>query len=245
MRNRQKNEHFRAGDAPFFEPEGVRERRHWVRHAIPDLMTQVSWPRAEGLSLHPACLLDISAQGAAILVDKSLLEDQPMGDPPLVVHFKHHGVSRRPISAEIVHVYPHGSERLVLQVRFRDIAETRGAVGHRRERRIWRRLIPREKRVMLNWECDDSEYSVAGMLVNISMGGAAVRTEAGLTENGPIWLSIGTEAQPAEAMECRLVGIHHDPWGRRLVQLSFKDACVARVLEAALGLAEPAIAPGR
>ena len=77
--------------------EKVRERRQWVRFVLPNLVTRVGWINGTETVTHLVTLVNVSASGAAVLMDV-----KPPTDRPCTILFEHGGISSGPILAELV-----------------------------------------------------------------------------------------------------------------------------------------------
>src|SRR5271166_6502652 len=72
--------------------EKLRERRQWVRFILPNMTTRLSWANGTETVTHLVSLVDVSANGAAVIMEV-ILNVKPFADRPCMIHFENGGVS--------------------------------------------------------------------------------------------------------------------------------------------------------
>ena len=211
--------------------EKTRERRQWVRFVLPNLVTRLSWFNGTENVSNLVNLVNVSANGAAVIMDV-----QPPRDRPCMILFDNGGVATGPIPANLVSMEITDAGRHLVKFTFDPGEDTQGLIRHLRERRAWQRVVPRERRACLNWQVGDDTLLVPGSVQNISGGGIAVQTDVTPPWNQTIWLTLGPAGRETGPAECRLVGIRHDEAGRLIVRLAFVDLCPLELYQAAIGV---------
>ena len=207
--------------------EKSRERRQWVRFILPNMVTRLSWAKGTETVTHLVTLVNVSANGAAVIMDA-----KPVTDRPCMIHFDNGDVSTRPIPAKLVAMETTDSGRILANFAFDSVLADRDLLPHQRERRAWQRVVPRERRACLSWRVGDDTISVPGEVQNISGGGVAVQTDVAPPWNQTIWLSLGPVGEEAGPAECRLVGFRHDQPGKLIARFSFVDLCPLQLYQA-------------
>ncbi len=210
--------------------EKTRERRQWVRFILPNMVTRLSWANGTETVTHLVSLVNVSANGAAVI----MMDVKPVTDRPCMIHFDNGDVSSRPIPANLVAMETTDSGRILARFAFDSVLANRDFIPHQRNRRAWRRVVPRERRARLSWRVGDDTISVPGEVQNISGGGVAVQTDVVPPWNQTIWLSMGPVGEEAGPAECRLVGFRHDQPGKLIARLSFVDLCPLQLYQAAI-----------
>jgi len=209
--------------------EKSRERRQWVRFILPNMLTRLSWANGTETVTHLVSLVDVSANGAAVIMDV-----KPVTDRLCMIHFDNGDVSSRPIPANLVAMETTDCGRILAKFAFDAVLANRDLIPHQRERRAWQRVVPRERRACLSWRVGDDTISVPGEVQNISGGGVAVQTDVAPPWNQTIWLSRGPVGEEAGPAECRLVGFRHDQPGKLIARFSFVDLCPLQLYQAAI-----------
>lgn len=209
--------------------EKSRERRQWVRFILPNMVTRLSWANGTETVTHLVSLVDVSANGAAVIMDV-----KPVTDRPCMIHFENGGVSTGPIPANLVAMETMDSGRTLAKFAFDSVLANRDLIPHQRERRAWQRVVPRERRACLSWRVGDDTISVPGEVQNISGGGVAVQTDVAPPWNQTIWLSLGPVGEEAGPAECRLVGFRNDQPGKLIARFAFVDLCPLQLYQAAI-----------
>ena len=209
--------------------EKLRERRQWVRFILPNMVTRLSWANGTETVTHLVSLVDVSANGAAVIMDV-----KPVTDRPCMIHFENGDVSTGPIPANLVAMETMDSGRTLAKFAFDSVLANRDLIPHQRERRAWQRVVPRERRACLSWRVGDDTISVPGEVQNISGGGVAVQTDVAPPWNQTIWLSLGPVGEEAGPAECRLVGFRNDQPGKLIARFAFVDLCPLQLYQAAI-----------
>lgn len=209
--------------------EKLRERRQWVRFILPNMATRLSWVNGTETVTHLVSLVNVSASGAAVIMDI-----KPVTGRPCMIHFDNGDVSTGPIPANLVAMETTDSGRILAEFAFDSVLAKRDLIPHQRERRAWQRVVPRERRARLSWQDGDDTISVPGEVQNISGGGVAVQTDVAPPWNQTIWLSLGPVGEESGPAECRLVGFRHDQAGMLIARFSFVDLCPLQLYQAAI-----------
>ena len=213
--------------------EKLRERRQWVRFILPNMLTRLSWANGTETVTHLVSLVDVSANGAAVIM-QVIMDVKPVTDRPCMIHFENGGVSTGPIPANLVAMETMDSGRTLAKFAFDSVLANRDLIPHQRERRAWQRVVPRERRACLSWRVGDDTISVPGEVQNISGGGVAVQTDVAPPWNQTIWLSLGPVGEEAGPAECRLVGFRNDQPGKLIARFAFVDLCPLQLYQAAI-----------
>ena len=213
--------------------EKLRERRQWVRFILPNMLTRLSWANGTETVTHLVSLVDVSANGAAVIMEV-IMDVKPVADRPCMIHFENGGVSTGPIPANLVAMETMDSGRTLAKFAFDSVLANRDLIPHQRELRAWQRVVPRERRACLSWQVGDDTISVPGEVQNISGGGVAVQTDVAPPWNQTIWLSLGPVGEEAGPAECRLVGFRNDQPGKLIARFAFVDLCPLQLYQAAI-----------
>ena len=213
--------------------EKLRERRQWVRFILPNMVTRLSWANGTETVTHLVSLVDVSANGAAVIM-QVIMDVKPVTDRPCMIHFENGGISTGPIPANLVAMETMDSGRILAKFAFDSVLANRDLIPHQRERRAWQRVVPRERRACLSWRVGDDTISVPGEVQNISGGGVAVQTDVAPPWNQTIWLSLGPVGEEAGPAECRLVGFRNDQPGKLIARFAFVDLCPLQLYQAAI-----------
>ena len=208
----------------------VRERRQWVRFVVPNLVTRLGWINGTEAVAHLVTLVNVSASGAAVLMDV-----KPPTDRPCTIHFEHGGISSGPILAELVSLTTTNAGSIMAKFTFDAVEQTRDLIRGQKERRAWQRVLSRETRACLSWLVGNDTFSVPGEVQNISGGGVAVQTDVTPPWDQDIWLSLGPKGEEADPVECRLVGVQHDQAGKLIARFAFVDLCPLQLYQAVIG----------
>jgi len=217
--------------------EKLRERRQWVRFILPNMLTRLSWANGTETVTHLVSLVDVSANGAAVIMEV-IMNVKPFADRPCMIHFENGGVSTGPIPANLVAMETMDSGRTLAKFAFDSVLANRDLIPHQRERRAWQRVVPRERRACLSWRVGDDTISVPGEVQNISGGGVAVQTDVAPPWNQTIWLSLGPVGEEAGPAECRLVGFRNDQPGKLIARFAFVDLCPFQLYQAAIEISK-------
>ena len=209
--------------------EKLRERRQWVRFILPNMLTRLSWANGTETVTHMVSLVDVSANGAAVIMDV-----KPVTDRLCMIHFENGGIATQPIPVNLVAMETTDSGRILAKFAFDPVLANRGLIPHQIERRAWQRVVPRERRACLSWQVGDDTISVPGEVQNISGGGVAVQTDVAPPWNQTIWLSLGPVGEEAGPAECRLVGFRNDQSGKLTARFAFVDLCPLQLYQAAI-----------
>ena len=102
--------------------EKVRERREWVRFVLPNLVTRLRWINGTETVTHLVNLVDVSASGAAVL-----MEVEPPADRLCTILFEHGGISSGPISTELVSMTTTDVGSILAKFAFESVEETRAS----------------------------------------------------------------------------------------------------------------------
>ncbi len=213
--------------------EQTRERRQWVRFVVPNLVTRLSWSNGRETVTHLVNLVDVSANGAAVIMDV-----KPPTDRPCMILFDNGGVSTGPMPANLIAVETKEGGRYLAKFSFDPVPARGDLIQHQKERRAWQRVVPRETRACLSWQVGDDTFSVPAEVQNISGGGVAVQTDVIPPWNQAIWLSVGPLGEETGPAECRLVGVRHDPAGKLVARFAFVDLCPLQLYQAAVEIAK-------
>jgi hypothetical protein len=213
--------------------ENPRERRQWVRFVLPNLVTRLRWFNGTETVTHLVSLVNVSASGAAVIMDV-----KPPSDRPYMILFENGGDSTGPIPATLIAFETTDGGRYLAKFTFDQVQATRGFVHHQKERRAWQRVVPRERRACLSWQVGDDTFSVPGEMQNISGGGFAVQTDVTPPWKQAIWLSLGPAGEEAGPVECRLVGVRHDQAGKLIARFAFVDLCPLQLYQAAMEISK-------
>ena len=209
--------------------EKTRERHQWDRFISPNLVTRLSWVNATETVTHLVSLVNVSANGAAVIMDV-----KPVTDRPCMIHFDNRGVSTAPIPANLIAMETTDAGRILAKFAFDPAQATRDFIRHQKERRDWQRVVPRERRACLSWRVGDDTISVPGEVQNISGGGVVVQTDVPPPWNQTIWLSLGPVGEQTGPAECRLVGFRNDQAGKFIARFAFVDLCPWQLYQAAI-----------
>ena len=174
-------------NTPVSNGADARERRQWVRFVFPNLVTRLSWFNGTETVYVMVNLVNVSAGGAAVMLDV-----RPPRDRPCMLHFDNNGVSTGPVPANLISMETTDEGRILASFAFESVQTSRELIQRQKERRAWQRVVPRERRARLAWEAGDLTFSVPGEVQNISGGGAAVQTDVSPPWNQPIWLAPGS-----------------------------------------------------
>jgi len=197
------------------------------------MVTRLSWANGTETVTHLVSLVDVSANGAAVIM-QVIMDVKPVADRPCMIHFENGGVSTGPIPANLVAMETMDSGRTLAKFAFDSVLANRDLIPHQRERRAWQRVVPRERRACLSWRVGDDTVSVPGEVQNISGGGVAVQTDVAPPWNQTIWLSLGPVGEEAGPAECRLVGFRNDQPGKLIARFAFVDLCPLQLYQAAI-----------
>jgi len=208
----------------------TRERRQWVRFVFPNLVTRLSWLSGTETVSHLVNLVNVSASGAAVMMDT-----KPPTDRPCKILFDNGGDSTGPFPANLISIETTNAGRILAKFAFEPVDATRDLIRHQKERRAWQRVVPRERHACLSWQVGDATVSVAGEVQNISGGGVAVQADVTPPWKQAVWLKLGPAGQEAEPVECRLVGVQHDRAGRVVARFAFVDLCPLHLYLATVG----------
>ncbi|MFO0891255.1 MAG: hypothetical protein U0790_19190 [Isosphaeraceae bacterium] len=219
---------------PVPNPEGparTLERRQWVRFVLPDLVTRLSW-RSEGQNVsHLVSLVRVNGESAAVI-----LNFEPPREESFLIHFDSAGSGAVPVRARLVATEAIDYGRILASFEF-DLSKTVSSLlPQGRDRRAWRREVPKERSAVLSWVAGDSSVSVDAELQNIGGGGAAVRVGDRPPTNEPLWLWVGREGSEAGPVECRMVGCASESEVAFVLRLAFVGLCPMPVFLAAMGL---------
>ena len=202
----------------------------WVRFVLPHLVTRLTWQSGTQTYRESVSLVNVSASGALVLVQVDLPPDGRF-----MISFEDGTDSTGPIPAVLVGKEETNAGKTLARFQFASVQSSGKVIRYQKERRAWRRMTPKEKRVFLFWHDGDRAVSVRAELKDISGGGAAVWTETLPPANQSIWLSVGKEDRQSAA-ECRLVGSLPGPTGKHTSRFAFIDVCPYEIYAAALGL---------
>ncbi len=212
--------------------EKTRERHQWDRFVSPNLVvTRLSWVNGTETVTRLVSLVNVSANGAAVIMDV-----KPVTDRPCMIHFDNGGVSTGPIPANLIAMETTDAGRILAKFGFDPVQDTRDSIRRQKERRDWQRVVPRERRACLSWQVGDDTFSVPGEVQNISGGGVVVQTDVAPPWNQTIWLSLGPVGEEAGPAECKLVGFRHDQAGKLVARFAFVDLCPLHLYQAAIAI---------
>ncbi len=211
--------------------EQTRERRQWVRFVVPNLVTRLSWCNGTETVTHLVNLVDVSASGAAVIMDV-----KPPTDRPCTILFDDGGVSTGPMPATLIAFENRDGGRYLAKFSFDPVPARGDLIRHQRERRAWQRVVHHERRACLSWQVGNDTVSVRGQVENISGGGVSVQTDLMPPWNQAIWFSLGPEGEEVGPAECRLVGAHCVPGGKVIARFAFVDLCPMQLYQAATQL---------
>ena len=105
----------------------TRERRQWVRFILPNLVTRLSWANGTETVTHLVSLVNVSANGAAVIMDV-----KPVTDRPCMIHFDNGGVSTRPIPANLVAMETTDAGRILAKFAFDSVLANRDLIPHQK-----------------------------------------------------------------------------------------------------------------
>ncbi len=108
--------------------EKSRERRHWVRFILPNTVTRLSWANGTETVTHLVSLVNVSSNGAAVIMDV-----KPVTDRPCMMHFDNKGVSTGPIPAKLVAMETMDSGRILAKFAFDSVLADRDLIPHQRD----------------------------------------------------------------------------------------------------------------
>src|SRR5208337_1528014 len=103
--------------------EKTRERRQWIRSILPDLVTRLSWANGTETVTHLVSLVNVSANGAAVIMDV-----KPVTDRPCMIHFDNGGVSTGPIPANLIAMETTDAGRILAKFGFDPVQDTRDSI---------------------------------------------------------------------------------------------------------------------
>jgi hypothetical protein len=211
---------------------GYHERRQSPRYRLRDVRGRLTWPSPDGMISGEGTVLNISGGGAAVLVDAAPEAGQAVqlvlhGDSALI----------EPIEAVALAASPDESGKTLVRLRFDLWVPLDAILAKYEERRMWQRYPARESRATLTWLDESAERTIAGVLLNISGGGAAVAGEVQPPLEVPIRLWVGSgpgQPSPLDPVEAQLVATSIDPSGRMIAHLQFIGACPMEFFELAV-----------
>ncbi|WP_165227575.1 hypothetical protein [Aquisphaera insulae] len=212
-------------------PDRIHERRRWVRFILPDVVTRLSWKEGDRTESHLVSLVNISGEGAALMMDF-----HPQWDRAYLLKVDHGQPRPTTIPARLVSAEETGNGRTLASFKFDTSDSTIGLVPEQRERRAWQRHVPREKAAVLSWVSGNSTVSKGVELSDIGGGGAAVLSKERPPTNEPLWLWVGREGSEVGPVECRLVGVCSAADNLHTIRLAFIGLCPILVFEVAMGL---------
>ena len=93
-----------------------RERRQWVRFVFPNLVTRLSWFNGTDTVSHLVNLVNVSANGAAVI-----MEVNPPTDHPCMILFDNAGVSTGPIPTNLVSTETTDAGRILAKFAFEPV----------------------------------------------------------------------------------------------------------------------------
>ena len=105
--------------------EKTRERRQWVRFILPNMVTRLSWANGTETVTHLVSLVNVSANGAAVIMDV-----KPVTDRPCMIHFDNGDVSSRPIPANLVAMETTDSGRILARFAFDSVLANRDFIPY-------------------------------------------------------------------------------------------------------------------
>ena len=108
--------------------EKSHERRQWVRFILPNMLTRLSWANGTETVTHLVSLVDVSANGAAVIMDV-----KPVTDRPCMIHFENGDISTRPIPANLVAMETTDSGRILAKFAFDSVLANRDLIPHQRD----------------------------------------------------------------------------------------------------------------
>lgn len=231
MNRRTRPTSFPSHASPEELTPGVLERRKWVRFVIPDLVTRVSWMHDERSESHLVSLVNVSGEGVAVMMDVP-----PPHGRSFTIQFDHGNSAGVTISSQLVKATPTEDGRTLATFRFELPDGATDRLPQQRERRSWRRQVPREKTAVLSWVDGNSAVSIGAEIQDIGGGGVRLKTLDRPPADQMLWLWVGREGYEAGPVNCRLVGCTTDDGGAHTVRLSFIDLCPMPVFVAAMGL---------
>src|SRR5271165_7684397 len=100
--------------------EKSRERRQWVRFILPNMVTRLSWANGTETVTHLVSLVNVSANGAAVIMDV-----KPATDRPCMILFDNGGVSTGPIPANLIAMETTDAGRILAKFAFGSAQATR------------------------------------------------------------------------------------------------------------------------
>lgn len=212
----------------------TRERRRWIRFVIPELVTRVGWQFGGKSESHIVNLVKVDGEGAVVVMDR-----EPPGDQTCVIHFENGRPGALPIPARLASTEALSFGRVRATFQFDLTRSTAGGVPKNRERRAWRRVVPKETRATLSWISGDSRVAIDARLEDIGGGGAAVKVGHRPPIDETVWLSVGREGKEAGPVECRLVGCDDVSHEESIARLAFVELCPMDVFVIAMGLNRP------
>ena len=108
--------------------EKTRERRQWVRFILPDMVTRLSWANGSETVTHLVSLVNVSANGAAVIMDV-----KPVTDQPCMIHFDNGCVPTRSLPANLVAMETTDSGSILAKFAFGSVLANRDIIPHQRD----------------------------------------------------------------------------------------------------------------
>jgi hypothetical protein len=211
------------------KPAAPRELRQWIRTKLPDVGATLTWHVGVNQVTHDVELIDISAGGAAIYMAVSAPADRPVW-----LRLIHASIEADPIEAVSIETRLIEPGKARCRLRFLSSEALQGVISLKEERRSWTRFPALETHGDLEWEEAEGTHCVAVEIVNISGGGAAVRTDAEPPRDRPCWLSLRAGSFHSSRVKCRLVVFSTDHGEQPIARLEFQEGCPIDLFEVAV-----------
>jgi hypothetical protein len=201
------------------------ERREWVRTTLPGVEAALSWPCREGRQSCCAQLLEI---GGAVLTDAEL------PDVPLWLVLSASAFPPGPIEAVQVLRSAQQCGKSLVRLRFVTPLESVGTTPLPRERRKSLRFPAREKHAIVCWHDHDIDHLLAAELVNISTGGAAIRTSEDIPLDCPVRLALKPDQVATSEVQANVLESTLDSCDRHFSRLEFTEPCPSDLYQLAV-----------
>jgi hypothetical protein len=204
------------------------ERREWVRTTLPGVEAALSWPGEEGRQSCCAQLLEIGGGGAAVLTDAEL------PDVPLWLELSANAFPPGPIEAVQILRSAQQCGKSLVRLRFVTPLDSVGATRLPRERRKSLRFPARETHAIVCWHDHDQDHLLAAELVNISTGGAAIRTSVEIPLDCPVRLALKPDQIVTSDVQANVLESTLDSCDRHFSRLEFTEPCPSDLYQLAV-----------
>jgi PilZ domain len=210
--------------------EPADERRQSPRYRLRMARSMMEWREGnEAVTCH-AEVLNISGEGAAVLVYRS-----PPLNERVQLRLECRAAAAEPMEARSLAVTDDPSGRKLVRLRFARWHSLDDIIESHLERRLWQRFPVSDTHAKLTWYDGESEKTARGEVRNIGGGGAAVIVDTNLPVDRPIWIEMEGDGDTLDPIESRLVATSLDPSGVTIAHFKFMDPCPMSVFEKAIG----------